>query len=60
MNKKYRISKTTALVTVRLPLAVNEILERRAAKHPGGISGYARDRLTYDLTRKHHKGNGSK
>ena len=53
-EKRYRPSKTTVVTPIRLPLDTFAILERRAANHPGGVSGYARDRLTYDLTRSHH------
>ena len=54
-DKSYRPSSTTTLVTIRLPNDVFEILQRRAMYCPEGISGYARRRLMYDLTRKHTK-----
>ncbi len=51
----YRTSKVSKVLGVRLPLDVYEILIRRARYHRDGKSGYARGRLTYDLTRKHTK-----
>ena len=48
-------SKITRVFRFRLPNALADILERRAARHENGISGYVRDRLAYDLERKHHK-----
>ena len=50
-----RTSKTTRVLGVRMPLDLYEILERRAKNHRAGKSGYALDRLAYDLTRKHTK-----
>ena len=54
IEKSYRLSAITTVISVRIPNDANEVLLRRSQHHPGGVSGYARDRLVYDLTRKHH------
>lgn len=59
-GKVYRRSKTSVVAATRLPPEVNAILERRARYHPYGKAGYMRDRLIYDLTRKHTKHNNHK
>lgn len=41
-----------SFVGFKLTPEKREILERRAHNHPGGLSGYIRDKL--DLTRNHH------
>lgn len=59
-RKSYRPSAKTVVVSVRLPLDVNAILERRAHYHPDGISGYLRDMLTFELKRDHHRERGKR
>ena len=53
--KTYRKSKSSIPISIRLDPEIFEIIKRRSSCYPGGISGYGRDRLTYDLTRKHRK-----
>ena len=53
--KKSRKSRTSVIRSTRLPLNVDAILVRRARYNRDGIAGYIRDRLIYDLTRKHNK-----
>ena len=48
-------SSITQVFRFRLPNEEAETLKRRASRHAGGISGYIRDRLVYDLTRKHKR-----
>ncbi len=52
---KTRKSSLTVLRTTRLPKDIDAILVRRARYNRDGIAGYMRDRLIYDLTRKHNK-----
>lgn len=54
-DKRYRPSGNSVVVSARLPHDLNEILERRAANHTEGLSGYIRERLSYDLKRNHHR-----
>lgn len=51
-------SSKTKVYAVRLPIEIGLIAERRVAKWNGEhrimtVGGYLRERLTYDLTRKH-------
>jgi len=49
-------SSKTQVVAIRLPNEVAEIIKRRCENHlDGTVSGYLRDRITYDMTRKHSK-----
>jgi hypothetical protein len=51
------MAKSTAMVRVRLPIEVLNIIERRAEKYPGEmtVSGYIRMTLEYMVLRKHTK-----
>lgn len=53
-EEKRKPSETSTLISAWIPNDVYEVLKRRAANHNGGISGYVRSRLAYDLTRNHH------
>lgn len=51
-------SNSSKVIPVRLPNDVIETLERRIKKGKGssqGLSQYLRDRITYDVRRKHGK-----
>lgn len=48
-EKRKPASVTSTLISAWIPNDVYEVLKRRASRHPGGISGYVRARLTYDL-----------
>ena len=50
--KSYRISKTTRVLTVRLPNDVVDIIVRRATKRKLKASEYLRRYLEYDTRRK--------
>ena len=53
-------SRKTKVYAVRLPIEIGLIAEQRVAKWNSEhrvmtIGGYLRERLTYGLTRSHHK-----
>ncbi len=49
-------SRKTIVISLRLPNEIIEIVEGRIAKHhaPATVAGYLRDRIIYDITRKHY------
>jgi Arc/MetJ-type ribon-helix-helix transcriptional regulator len=50
-------SKSSRIVSVRLPNEVIEVLQRRVKENRfTGIPSYLRDRITYDTLRRHGKG----
>ncbi len=54
-------SKTTTLITIRLPNDVIAIIKRRIKDSRWDtIGSYLRDRITYDTTRKHTEGGNPK
>lgn len=49
-------SSQTTVVTIRLPNNVmNKIKKRCSENRYDSVSAYLRDRITYDITRKHQK-----
>lgn len=48
-------SSKTRIVALRLPNDVIAIIERRLRNRSMTISKYLRDRIIYDLTRKHSR-----
>ena len=51
-GSKHRKSKSSTVVTFRLD---NDVLRRLRKNHPR-VSEYLRQRITYDVTRKHRRG----
>lgn len=59
-KKKYRKSKSSVQIGVRLSLADAEILDRRVEAYPGEMhrGTYIAMRMHYDLNREHIKHEG--
>jgi len=49
-------SSRSQVITIRLPNEIVETIKRRLANNRfGSISEYLRDRIIYDMTRKHSR-----